>query len=437
MTQATVRGLLATLILGAALAWPAAVDACSCVGSSAPCSEVWPSDAVFVGQVVSTAASARGVVELTVIEWFRGARPTRSLVAIVGKTTCAYRFEAGRSYFVYARRTQQGHLSASICSRTRPVQDAADDLAYVRSLSTIVPGSPARIHGRVVLWEYPWTNATIKPIPGVAITATGGGRTFSVVANERGEFEVTGLPLGIYELVPTPPNGFAADTRTVEVHDPRGCGTTPLFIQYDGRVTGRVVDSRGTPIPALALELVREADVDPSGGSRKQFVRTSADGSFEIRRLPPDAYVLGFNSIGLRNGQLPIRHAFYPGAIERGDARALVVGAGERVRLDDFVIPDAIKLVTVNVTVVDEGGIRVRDAQLEIRDPTGRAYAGGTPIITGDNGRVTLTLLENGKYEVHATMYVGASGDQRVQLGTTAFTATPRSPTLTVVIKPY
>lgn len=48
--------------------------------------------------------------------------------------------------------------------------------------------------------------------------------------------------------------------------------------------------------------------------------------------------MLGFNSIALPNGQLPMRRAFYPGAIERGDARAILVGAGERVRLDDFVI---------------------------------------------------------------------------------------------------
>jgi hypothetical protein len=267
---------------------------------------------------------------------------------------------------------------------------------------------------------------------------SGGGRTFSAVANERGDFDFTGLPLGVYELVATPPDGYAANTRTVKIHDPRGCGTTPLHIQYDGRVTGRVVDSRGTAIPALALELVRQADVDTPGDGRRQFfVRTADDGSFEIPRVSPDTYLLGFNSIGLPNGQLQMRRAFYPGAIERGDARAVVVGVGERVRLDDFVIPDAIKLVTVNVIIVDEAGTPVRDARLEMRDLTGRAYAGGHPISTGDDGRFAFALLENGKYEVHATKYVGAIGNQRVQLGMAAFTATAGSPTTTVVVKQY
>src|SRR5262249_7240954 len=159
--------------------------------------------------------------------------------------------------------------------------DAAEDLAYLRSLASIVPGTPGRLSGQVMLWQYPAPPDGLKPVPRVVVTAAAGPRTFSASTNERGEFELTRLPLGTYDLIARAPTGYQATMRTVTIHDPRGCGTTLLYIQYDGRVSGRVVDTQGTGIPGLALELVLPVDVDrPGGGRKKLSARTEADGRY-------------------------------------------------------------------------------------------------------------------------------------------------------------
>jgi hypothetical protein len=205
----------------------------------------------------------------------------------------------GESFVVYAHRTPEGHLTTSICTRTRPVSSAAEDLAYLRSLTAIVPGAPARIAGRVQLWDWSKpSGAHSISIGGVAVTATREGRSVSTRADDRGEFELTGLSLGTYELVAKAPDGYDSIPRTLEIHDPRGCGTTSLLLRYDGRVTGRVVDSNGNGIQGLPIELLPSADVDkPGGGSNIPKAWTAADGTFAIRLVAPGEYVLGFNSI--------------------------------------------------------------------------------------------------------------------------------------------
>jgi hypothetical protein len=276
-------------------------------------------------------------------------------------------------------------------------------------------------------------------MPRVVVTATGGGRTFRATTNARGDFELTRLPLGKYDVIARA-DGYDATKQSVEMLDPRGCGETVLFVHHDGRVMGRVVDSRGASIPGIAIELVLPADVDtPSGRSKKVVGRTAADGTFELRRVGPDKYLLGFNSLQVIN-RLP--RAFYPGVTEAADATPVVVSTGERVHLQDFVIPEIIKLVTIHGIVVDESGQPVREATVTLREAmvtSGGSFVGRNPlgpaINTADDGRFTFSLIENGKYDVHVTRYVETDLDRTYQVGVVPFNVTAGSPLLTVVLK--
>ena len=435
----TRRNLLAILFLiTVGCLRPESATACSCAGPGAPCAEAWRADAVFVGQVVSISATVGRRVEVAVIEPFRGFQLSQvTLETGYGGGDCGYPFEMGQSYLVYANRTGEGHLTTSICSRTRPVRDAAEDLAYARSLAAIDPGASARQIGRVVLWEPSLpSGSNVKPVPGIGVTATGGGRAFSAATNDRGEFALTGLPLGTYDVVATAPNGYQASKRTLTIHDPRGCGTTDLFIQYDGRVSGRVVDSHGTGVPGLALELVLPFDVDRlDGGNKRVEARTAGDGTFELRLVAPDTYLLRVPSIGVVNGRPTSSRVLYPGVAEPADARTIVVSEGERVSLRNFVMPETIKLVAISGIVVDEAGRPVRDARLVPRANTPAPHIFRAPLITGDDGRFVFSVVENGKYSLHATRYLGAAPNTEAQVAVVPFTATAGSPMLTIVMK--
>jgi hypothetical protein len=378
-------------------------------------------------------------VELAVVEAFRGLQLSQvSLVA--DGSNCDYPFRMGETYVVYAYRAADGQLSTSICARTRPVAEATEDLTYLRSLTTMDPGSPARVDGRVQLYEWPIPpGGQWKPVPRVAVTATGVGRTFSARTNDSGEFQLTGLTLGSYDLIARAPDGYEAVKRTVQIHDPRGCGTTALFIRHDGRVTGRVVDGRGGGVGGLPLDLVRSGELDTPGGSPTRVQTwTRSDGTFELRLVDPGEYLLGFNSIRpYNNGRLTFPRVLHPGVLEPTAATRVKVTAGERVRLENFVVPESIKLVTVPGIVVDEAGRPLRGAIVALRDRTEGPNVIGPRFVTGDDGRFAFSLVDGGRYDVHVTRYLG---DERrpieVQTSVVPFTASPETALLTVVMKP-
>jgi hypothetical protein len=436
------RNLLATLAVCAIGLSPKSADACSCAGPGLPCDAAWRADAVFVGHIVSIESSSMGgrLVQLAVVEAFRGFQLSQvTLVTGYGQADCGYPFRMGESYVVYAHRSPTGQLSTSICSRTRPVANAADDLTYLRSLAAIRLGDLARVAGRVQLWEWPRrADRELRPMPGITVTATGEGRTFSARADDRGEFELTGLPVGKYEVVARAPQGYDGVPLNLKIDDPRGCGAPVLYVRYDGRVIGRVVDGRGGGIRGLPLELVPTADVDKPGGSGNRVQAwTAADGTFELRLIAPGEYLLGFNSVRGHDGQLTFPRAFYPGVAEPTVAARVVVSAGDRVRLRDFVVPDNIRLVTVEGLVVEEAGRPVPDASIALRDNTEGPNIIGPRFVTGDDGRFAFSVVEGRKYDVHVTRYVGSDLQTReVQVAMVPFTASAGAPVLKVVMKP-
>jgi hypothetical protein len=437
------RTLLAALAVCAAGLSPRAADACSCMGPGAPCDAAWRADAVFVGHVVSIDSSGMGgrFVQLAVVEAFRGFQLSQvTVVTGYSGADCGYSFQMGESYVVYAHRTTTGQLGTSICSRTRPLAEATEDLGYLRSLAAIRPGTLARAAGRVQLWEWPRrTEGELRPMPALTVTATGQRRTFSARVDARGGFELTGLPLGTYEVVAKVPKGYEGVPYSMEIHDPRGCGMPVLYVRYDGRVAGRVVDAAGAGIHGLLLDLVATADVDkPDGGGSRIQAWTAADGTFELRLVPPGEYLIGFNAARRYDGQPRVPRAFHPGLADPTGAARVVVGVGDRVRLRDFAFPENIRLVPIDGVVVDDAGRPVGNASIALRLRTGEGETVGPRLLTGDDGRFLFSVVEGRKYDVHVTRYVGSQPRTReAQVATTApFTASVGAPVLTVVLKP-
>src|SRR5678816_2560454 len=142
--------------------------ACSCIGSQPTCQATWQAHAVFVGQVVGitdvqpatrpdspAALFDRRRVSFKVSEVFRGDVGASVIIRTgLGGGDCGYAFEVGSSYLVYAHQVPTGELTTGICSRTRPVSEAVDDLAYLRGPAR-QPGSLGTIQG---VAKYPATS---------------------------------------------------------------------------------------------------------------------------------------------------------------------------------------------------------------------------------------------------------------------------------------
>lgn len=115
-----IRILFATVLvchLGASVA-----HACSCVMPQLE-GAIASADAIFEGQVVTF---EDGRVQMRITQAWKGI-DTETLEFSAGPAICQYPFEVGGFYLVYAERSDSG-LATHLCSRTRSIMDAEEDL---------------------------------------------------------------------------------------------------------------------------------------------------------------------------------------------------------------------------------------------------------------------------------------------------------------------
>jgi hypothetical protein len=236
-----------TIKMAAVLFWllcalSAEVTACSCAGRPAPCEAYWDASVIFAGTVTysSQASGKKGsyalskrLVRFNVDEAFLGLNGTEAeLFTGLGDADCGYGFKLGGQYLVYAYRQKDGSLYTGICSRTRPLSDAADDLAYIRGLSSSQPG--ATLFGQVQSRSK--TGDQLQAVKGARIIIEGPEKRVEATTDEKGRYRVSGLLPDTYKVKIVPPEGLGADSseREAKVVD-RGCAQIDFWLERDTR----------------------------------------------------------------------------------------------------------------------------------------------------------------------------------------------------------
>lgn len=119
------------------------VFACSCSEPRSPSEAFQESTAVFTGKVINVRSDDYSrTVQFDVDRAWKGVSQRTSTLATAGSdASCGYDFKEGTSYVVYAHGSKES-LEASLCSRTTPVADAYEDLAYLGEGYVPVAGQP-------------------------------------------------------------------------------------------------------------------------------------------------------------------------------------------------------------------------------------------------------------------------------------------------------
>ena len=123
--------------------------ACTCAPAKSAGQELERSTAVFSGKVIEIRRHKRdedtfGKVEVVFRvgrAWKGVERRTVSVYTSSQSSACGYGFKEGRTYLVYAHGNTEGRLSTSICSRTRRLKDAGEDLDDLGAGREIVEGA--------------------------------------------------------------------------------------------------------------------------------------------------------------------------------------------------------------------------------------------------------------------------------------------------------
>lgn len=334
--------LLPCLFVGALL-WPATnASACSCAAGTPLCQSVWATPVVFAGEVIEIEdihpSSGRTrfpgrLVRFKVEQAYRGdVGEILEIATGSGYGDCGYRFNRGGRYLVYAHENK-GQLTTSVCSRTRPLSRAANDLKYLETPPS--PGQAARVSGRVFL-----SGPRERPARDYQVVLSNTERQWTARTDEDGRFEFDGVPTGRYDI-----RVEVADTEHVyggppsggvlELPDPRACATAHFRIVPNGRIATRLVDRDGQPRAGVRVEVVE------AGGARHAVSSATSDGKGDVTLspLPPGRYIVAINHSQAAAPSQPFPRVYYPGVAEPKSATAVTLEAGERRELEAFRLP--------------------------------------------------------------------------------------------------
>ena len=422
MARVTALLLLLLLVLAGRPA-----EACTCAGNIPPCQSAWDADAVFLGRVVEVIRENTPLqtstlrVRLEVTEAFRG--DVRSEVTVVtgsGGGDCGYPFVTGQTYLIYGTwQTSRAALYTGICQRTKLATQAAEDLAYLRQLTQQSSGF-GTIQGTARRGDinYESRPGTTTPFPGLRVIAQSGGTRYEGVTDTDGRYSIAAPP-GSYSVSVDVPDGLWAVTSPGQkvLRGAQACVSADVSIRSDGRIAGRVVDSRSTPVGGFLVHAVPWSSWTTLTAAATSV--TTADGTFELTRLPPGDYIIRTTApIGAE--QTSSTRYVHPGSATISEANRITLAASQRKTLPDFALPSSASIVSVDGVVRDAAGRPAEGVTvhlMETRDGQQRQIVGTSRPTTSD-GRFRISAVAGSSYQLVAEWGLPPLSASRVLRGT-------------------
>ncbi|MFS0724106.1 stalk domain-containing protein [Paenibacillus sp. 1P07SE] len=139
MMKKWMSAMMAAAFVVSLVLLPKPADACSCMPSPGPAEEMERQEFVFSGEVVEieepAVVESSGdpvTVHFEVDTVWKGEIGAQTQVwTAYSSATCGFHFEVGQQYIVYGTIDEEGGQHVGLCSRTAPLDQAAEDLSIL------------------------------------------------------------------------------------------------------------------------------------------------------------------------------------------------------------------------------------------------------------------------------------------------------------------
>ena len=405
---------------------------CTCP-RSAPCEEFSRASAIFIGRAVEgkerkeredrsgkIATFLMGKVHFVVEEAFIGIDGKEVDIESDANSSCGYSFEQGELYLVYAYGSQEKRLSTSVCTRTTPLTQATEDLAFLQNLPP--RGSGVRIFGNVsaittISTEHYKNGVYKKGLAEIKVTVKDlQGRVFNTVTGDNGDYEFKGLKPGVYTVEAKLPDYYSerSPSDKLTIAD-RGCAEKNYVGVIDGSISGVLVDADGNPVKRTNRDQLSAVDlisIDETGNPRYSIPKyVDEQGRFTFSEVQPGRYLLGINIARNPSADSPYPPTWYPGVADKSQATIIEVGRAEK--LTGYTIKLTGKLTSYRVQGViywpDGRPVPSASVYLESEDHPGDCVNNCRK--TDMSGRFELIGYEGAKYRIIASTYINPEAE--------------------------
>jgi hypothetical protein len=394
---------------------------CSCVGPQPPCQAYGAASAVFVGVVTQISKTSmklgegetaraypQRLIRFSLEQAFRGVEGKEAeIVTGSGGGDCGFEFKQGEHYIVYAHRNpSDDKLVTGICSRTRLLAEATEDLEYIRGLSKAQPGG--RIYGTILQYARNLKQGNSEqagPVAGVKVIIENPDQQLEVWTDKKGYYQIGGLKPGTYAVRPAFSEHLTPDEpRYVEVAD-RGCAQVDFQTTLDGRIGGKIVDDEGRAVPELRVDL---ALVDAADDARPldstAWTQTDKDGRYEFKSIPPGRYFVGVNLHPPVFVEIPYPRIYFPGVSDKGLAKIIAVGDGTKLNDYDLKLPPALVARTIEGVVVWPDGSPAIRGSVALYDARYPQLSSVFVSYANEQGEFSLKCYDGRDYLVRASI---------------------------------
>lgn len=294
--------------------------------------------------LVSVSSGGRPVtVTVGDVRPIRGASPTT--LESVGHV-----LEEGRRYLIIAisSRTRAGVWHVGACAGyVRPAARSTGFRHWLESL--IAPPSGGRVLGAVVQQSDGDDISTWPSVAGARVTARG-PIVATTTSDRDGEYVLTGLPDGVYDISVDLPEGrhglVAPAPFKARLSGAHAIVAWDVRVEVAGRVSGVVVDDTRQPVAGASVYLNRVQDGRVIDDGPYWRGMSAADGRYAFEGVPPGQYVA---TIG--RPYAPAHARAHLG----GDS--VMLGFADAVELQPLA-------ATVGATILVDGTVRGQDGQL-------------------------------------------------------------------------
>ena len=367
------------------------VSACSCVRSAA-CQNFDSSDIAFVGKVVGSKYQIKdkiyesfesepktvtydiGEIYFEVTEAFKGQNIGSRLTihSSRGGGSCGYMFERGKSYVVFASKSDKGEFWTGLCSGTRELSNAETALSYLKNLPK--NGDGGLFFGRIdeSIKNYSAENLRSKPMPNVEITAQqtdGDKKIFSATTDANGLYEIK-VPPGEYILSLRDENlyfGNKINNKPLTVAD-KQCELKDFYVVNNSRIEGKIIDAEGKLAKGFSLHLIPADKKRDDENFDYELAYIGEDGKFSFSGLSLGSYLITLNYTDKPDNDSPYTTVFYPNTTDRSQAQVFEIGYGTKFEDLVFQLPPKLIKQKIYGQVFWKDGIPAQNAQVQLKD---------------------------------------------------------------------